>query len=60
MIERYIPQWVKQRFCEHDWELCRKDEPFASLRGMQLYKRCTKCKKVELDVYVEYEGAGYK
>lgn len=46
--------------CEHEWEICKKAEPFMSLRGEQLYKRCLKCGKVEEYIFREYEGGGYK
>ena len=29
-------RWIKHFFCKHEWEICRKIEPFASLRGEQL------------------------
>lgn len=55
-----IIEEVKQAFCKHDYEVCRKVEPFCSLRGEQLYKRCRKCGKVIPYIYREFEGMGYK
>ena len=51
---------IKQHFCKHDFEICRKVEPFHNLRGEQLYQVCKKCEKVEPYIFLEYEGNGYK
>lgn len=52
--------WIKRLFCHHDWEICRKSEPFACISGEQLYKVCAKCGKVEKWIFRQYEGGGYK
>ena len=52
--------WFKKLFCRHQWEVCRKWEPFACIRGEQLYKQCTRCGKVKKWIFHEYEGGGYK
>jgi hypothetical protein len=46
---------IRQMFCKHDYELCRKVQPFHNLSGEQLYKRCTKCGKVIKDRFVSTE-----
>lgn len=51
---------IKQFFCKHDYEICRKVEEFHSLNGEQLYKRCKKCEKVIPYIYRQFEGNGYK
>ena len=51
---------IKQLICKHEWDICRKSEPFFSIGGEQLYKVCKKCGKVEKYIYIEYEGMGYK
>lgn len=51
---------IRQIFCKHDYDICRKVEKFHSLRGEQLYKVCNKCGKVEKYIYREFEGMGYK
>lgn len=51
---------LKRLFCKHNYEIVRKVEKFSSLRGEQLYKRCTKCGKVVPYIYREYEGGGYR
>ena len=51
---------IKRLFCKHNYEIVRKVEKFSSLRGEQLYKRCTKCGKVVPYIYREYEGGGYR
>ena len=51
---------IRQIFCKHDYEICRKVEEFHSLNGEQLYKVCKKCGKVEKYIYREFEGMGYK
>lgn len=51
---------IKRLFCKHDYEIVRKSQMFASLRGEQLYKRCKKCGKVKPYIYREYEGGGFK
>lgn len=55
-------KFFKQMFCRHDWQVCRKvsDGPFVCISGEQLYRRCTKCGKVEKYIHLEYEGLGYK
>ncbi len=51
---------LKHLFCRHEWDVCRKREPFAYISGEQLYKRCTKCGKVKKWIYRQFEGSGYK
>ena len=52
---------IRQLFCHHDWEVCRRIESgFACISGEQLYRRCTKCGKVEKWIWREYEGNGYR
>lgn len=51
---------LKHLFCRHEWEICRKQERYASLHGEQLYKRCKKCGKVAEYIYRVYEDNGYK
>lgn len=53
-------RWIKHFFCKHEWEICRKIEPFASLRGEQLYRVCRKCGKIEPHIYREFDGGWYK
>ena len=55
-------KFIKRMFCRHEWQTCRKvsDSPFVCLSGEQLYRRCTKCGKVEKWIYREFEGGGYK
>lgn len=53
-------KWLRRLVCRHHWELCRKVGGYSSLRGEQLYRRCTKCGKVVKDIYREFEGMGYK
>lgn len=52
--------WLRRLFCRHEWEICRKVEPFCCISGEQLYKRCPKCGKVEKWHFRLYEGGGYK
>lgn len=52
--------WIKQIFCRHEWEICRKHEPFYCICGEQLYKRCQKCGKVKEWIFRQYEGGAYK
>lgn len=33
---------IKQRFCTHEWELCRKSGMFLCISGEQIYRRCKK------------------
>lgn len=52
---------LRQRFCKHEWELCREGAaPFLCISGEQIYRRCRKCGKVEKAFFREYEGGGYK
>ncbi len=51
---------LKRLFCQHEWEVCIKVEPFACISGEQLYKRCKKCGKVKKWIYRQFEGEGYK
>ena len=55
-------KFIKRMFCRHEWQTCRKvsDSPFACISGEQLYRRCTKCGKVEKWIYREFEGGGCK
>ena len=39
-------RWIKHFFCKHEWEICRKIEPFASLRGEQLYRSAENVEKL--------------
>ncbi|MEQ3171415.1 hypothetical protein AAA086_10145 [Dysosmobacter welbionis] len=50
---------IYYKICD-EWEICRKIEPFASLRGEQLYRVCRKCGKIEPHIYREFDGGGYK
>lgn len=52
--------FIKRLFCKHQWDICRKNEPFACISGEQLYRRCKKCGKVEKHIFRVYEGCGYK
>lgn len=52
---------LHQRFCKHEWELCREEAgPFLPISGEQIYRRCQKCGKVEKAFFQKYEGGGYK
>ena len=51
---------IKELFCKHDYQICRRISIYQSLRGEQLYKVCQKCGKVKKYIYREYEGFGYK
>lgn len=51
---------IKQLFCKHDYEVCRRIDTYASLRGEWLYQVCRKCGKVKKYMYLEFEGNGYK
>lgn len=43
-----ILRLIRRLFCRHDWKLCRRiGAGFAAINGEQLYRRCTKCDKVE-------------
>lgn len=53
-------KWIKRLFCHHEWEICRKNEPFQCISGEWLYKCCTKCGKVKKWIFRQYEGGGYK
>lgn len=53
---------IKQLFCKHEYQICRRTGGYQSLRGEQLYKVCCKCGKVKKYIFREYEdeGFGYK
>lgn len=56
-----IMRMIRRLFCRHDWKLCRRiGAGFAAINGEQLYRRCTKCGKVEKYIFAEYEGGGYR
>lgn len=47
--------FIKRLFCKHEYEVCRKNEPFACISGEQLYKRCKKCGKVKEWIWYRFE-----
>ncbi len=53
-------RWIKHFFVSTNGKSAEKIEPFASLRGEQLYRVCRKCGKIEPHIYREFDGGGYK
>ncbi len=52
---------IKQLFCKHEYEICTNSlHRYYSLKGVQLYRVCKKCGRIEKYIYLEYEGNGYK
>lgn len=46
---------IKQLFCKHEYEWCRKIEPFYNLSGERVYYVCKKCGKVKDERFIRYE-----
>lgn len=59
-MKKNLLKSIKQRFCNHEWELCKKVSMFSCISGEQIYRRCKKCGKVEEAFSRQYEGGSYK
>ena len=44
---------IKQLFCKHDYQWCRKIESFSGLNGERVYLVCQKCGKVKDSMFLE-------
>ena len=48
-------------FCKHNYQLFKKPQGlFAVISGQTCIRVCPKCGKQDGEVFLEYEGMGYK
>ena len=49
-------------FCKHEYQWFKKpsDSPFANISGQECILVCPKCGKLNGEMFLEYEGNGYK
>lgn len=43
---------IKQLFCKHDYQWCRKIQSFSALNGECVYLVCQKCGKVKDSMFL--------